>query len=347
MLYKRSKKGPWWVRFSVGGREIRVTSGTDRKELAEQFERQLRERIWREKTLGQEIHYWEEAVERWCEEKKHKRSLERDRYAFAFFAPVLAKRALIDIDRECIERCRQLGGQRKILAAGSVSRNLSFLRSVLNACVKWDWLTSAPRVELPHVKRQDPRWITKEQFERLRKELPPHAAQLAGFAVATGMRRQNVFRLKWRDVDLQSRMARVASSDAKAGKSLGIPLNEDAIAVLRGQSGQHPVYVFTDQRGHAPVGSIKTCWLKAVQRAGLPGFRFHDLRHTWAAWHTLAGTPPMILKELGGWASLAMVERYGALNPGHLADWAGNSSVHKTAQASKNTAKSRGKVDEQ
>jgi hypothetical protein len=39
----------------------------------------------------------------------------------------------------------------------------------------------------------------------------------------------------------------------------------------------------------------------------------------------LEGTPPLILKELGGWASLQMVEKYGYLNPGHLGDWAKNS----------------------
>ena len=53
MLYKRSRKpgAHWWVRFSVKGTEVRQSSGTDSKDLAEAFEQQLREAIWREQNL--------------------------------------------------------------------------------------------------------------------------------------------------------------------------------------------------------------------------------------------------------------------------------------------------------
>ena len=39
-------------------------------------------------------------------------------------------------------------------------------------------------------------------------------------------------------------------------------------------------------------------------------FRFHDLRHTWASWHRQAGTSCDELKDLGGWKSRTMVDRY-------------------------------------
>jgi len=137
------------------------------------------------------------------------------------------------------------------------------------------------------------------------------------------MRSSNIRKLKW--TDIVNGTAFVASRSAKAGKPLGVPLSPEARAILKTQEGAHRVYVFTDHLGRAPVGSLKTCWGKARARAGIPDFRFHDLRHTWAAWHVLKGTPAIILKELGGWASLAMVEKYGHINPGHLSDWADNS----------------------
>lgn len=59
-----------------------------------------------------------------------------------------------------------------------------------------------------------------------------------------------------------------------------------------------------------------------MQRAGLEGFRWHDLRHTWASWHVQAGTPLAVLKELGGWSTLDMVMRYAHLAPEHLAEHA-------------------------
>ena len=40
---------------------------------------------------------------------------------------------------------------------------------------------------------------------------------------------------------------------------------------------------------------------------------FHNLRHTWASWHVRAGTPLMVLKELGGWEHIEMVQKYAHL----------------------------------
>lgn len=329
MLYKRSKstKAHWWTRFSIRGREIRQSSGTNSKALAEVFEQKLRERLWREKTLGEEIHFWEEATERWLKEKAHKRSLVRDKQAFVAFNSYLAGRALIDVEHSGLHNYAT--DLLVLVSAGTVARHLAAVRAVLHACVKWGWLLHAPKVELPHVKRQDPRWITQEQFEALCKELPHHARPIARLAVATGLRSLNVFRLRWSHVDLELGAIRVQSADAKSGRGNSFPLNGDAQKILENQQGLHAMYVFVDHLGRAPIRSLKTCWKKACIRAGLPGLRFHDLRHTWAAWHVLAGTPPMILKELGGWASLAMVERYGAINPGHLSEWADNSSIRK------------------
>lgn len=323
MLYKRSSKpgSHWWVRFSIKGNEIRQSSGTDRKDRAEAFERELRNAVWDEENLGIESHTWEEACERWLKEKAHKRSIERDRQAI---------------------NSLKLTGDLADLGAsvsGVRARELATYRSILNASVRWGWLDKAPKVEMPHAEKHDPRWITKAQFAKLCKELPPHAAAIARFAVATGLRQANIFGLKWENVSRRS--VTLHSRETKTRQAQSVPLNADAQAVLKGQSGLHREFVFTDHRGRAPVASIKTTWLKATKRAGLEGFRFHDLRHTWAAWHVLAGTPPIILKELGGWSSLAMVERYGHLNPGHLADWADNSRTKTGTHVRRKKRKAR------
>lgn len=63
-----------------------------------------------------------------------------------------------------------------------------------------------------------------------------------------------------------------------------------------------------------------TAWQTAVRKAGIEDFRFHDLRHTWASWHRQAGTSCDELKDLGGWKSRSMVDRYAKFATDNLRD---------------------------
>ncbi|MDP7537745.1 MAG: site-specific integrase, partial [Methylococcales bacterium] len=120
-------------------------------------------------------------------------------------------------------------------------------------------------------------------------------------------------------------VAWIHPDQAKARKAIGIPLNEDALAVIRQNIGNHNSYVFT--RNGKPVKKAgSTAWKKALKDAGIENFRWHDLRHTWASWHVQNGTPLNILQELGGWSSYEMVLRYAHLAPEHLAEYAANIS---------------------
>jgi integrase len=87
--------------------------------------------------------------------------------------------------------------------------------------------------------------------------------------------------------------------------------------------------VFPTHRG-GPQAQISTGWKAALKRANIePEFRWHDLRHTWASWHVMSGTPLEVLQRLGGWSSLAMVMRYAHLSPDHLAGFANNAKPWK------------------
>ncbi|MGS0894829.1 tyrosine-type recombinase/integrase [Burkholderia stagnalis] len=93
---------------------------------------------------------------------------------------------------------------------------------------------------------------------------------------------------------------------AKAGKSIGVPLNSNAIRLIRKQTGKHHRFVIV--RNSKRITSCdREQWLAACARANVENFRFHDVRHTRASWHVQSGKPPERLKELDEWPSYDMV----------------------------------------
>jgi integrase len=163
------------------------------------------------------------------------------------------------------------------------------------------------------------RSLSPKEFDRLRRELPPHLADMAVFSIATGLRQANVKGLEWAFVDIERKHAWIPGSKHKYGRPHAVPLNEMALNVLRKQIGKHPTRVFTF--GGEPIMQVNTkAWTKALGRAGIENFRWHDLRHTFATWHRQAGTPTHELQRLGGWKTGSMVERYAHVAPEALQD---------------------------
>jgi integrase len=337
MLYKRPGTPFWWVRFRIRGREVRRSTGTQDRARAEQYEKKLRDDAWGQTRLGEVSRTWNEATTRWLAERKAKRSLQRDIDAFAVANEYFNGLPLREITKERLNKLRQVLEEGR--APSTVVRMLAPIRALLRAAAAdWEWLKEAPSIKMPKLERTEPRFISRQEFERLWRELPPHQQALARFSLETGQRFSAVAKLQWAAVDLKRKHAFVATCSSKSKKPVPMPLNMDAMTVLRSQVGKHETYVFTDHKGRAPIGSIKTAWGKATKRARLMGLKWHELRHTWASWHTMNGTPPIILKELGGWASLAMVERYSHLAVGHLAQWA-QSGTKKGSEHKKKTQK--------
>lgn len=93
-------------------------------------------------------------------------------------------------------------------------------------------------------------------------------------------------------------LAWIHPDEAKAGKAIAVPLNQDALSVLRSRLGIHEVFVFT-YRGKPNKVCCTKRWKDALATAGIEDFRWHDLRHTWASWHVQSGTSLQELMELG------------------------------------------------
>ena len=317
-LYKRPDSRIWWaaIRLPDGSRVCRST-GTANKQEAQEWLDKVRADLWRVHRLGERPSYtWQQAVVRWCEEKAHKATIAGDRAIFRWLDKFFAGRLLHTITRDEIQAIAAVKAQESSRA--TANRHLALVRAVLRrAAGPWQWIEKAPAISLyPEAKRRV-RWLTKEEATRLLQALAPHQRQLMRFALATGLRQSNVLHLKWSQVDLERRTAWIHADEAKGREAIGVPLNEEAMAVLRDELGKHKDAVFTYHR--KPLNSVNTKgWKAGLKRAEIENFRWHDLRHVWATWHVMAGTSLGELQELGAWKSETIVKRYAHFAPEHL-----------------------------
>jgi len=316
-LYRRKDSPYWWVKFPPIRGESKALSrstGTADRRKAQQFHDQLAARRWEQDRLGvRPRHTWDEAAVRWLLETKHKATHGDDKAKLRWLDPYLGGKTLDEIDRTLIDRIKF--EREKVATAATANRYLALIRAILKrASHEWEWLDRVPKFKLFREANEGVRSLTPAEFEQLLAELPEHLADMAVFAVATGLRQGNVKTLEWRYVDLERRHAWIPGSQHKNGRPHAVPLNATAVAVLRRQEGKHATRVFTF-RGR-PIGAVSTrAWTQALKRAGIEDFRWHDLRHTFATWHRQAGTPTYELQRLGGWRTGAMVERYAHVAP--------------------------------
>lgn len=349
-LYRRKGSKTWYVLIYHEGQRIRESTRTaDRKE-AEAYYDELRTRLRNEAKRALTV-TWQDACVKWLGEQDRSKN---DRYIL---------RALDYADRPLAE-CTPASFEPALahLSKSTFNRYRSIIVAVCNL--------SGHKLDLPtkKVKNARLRFLTAEEWQRLYAELPVHLKPLAMFSILTGLRQSNVTQLRWDQVDLNGGKMWIHPDQAKGGKAIGIPLSPDAIAVLRGQSGLSKEWVFPYKgRGRAngkPMVKIKTAWHLALERAGLGQFKrwkddegkthrewigyftWHGLRHTWASWHLMAGTPIETLAKLGGWEDLRMVQKhYGHLASEHLARFAGNALPWSSATATGNSHKEHQAID--
>jgi integrase len=139
-------------------------------------------------------------------------------------------------------------------------------------------------------------------------------------ALNTAMRSQEIKTLRWSQVDLIHRSLIVGKSKTEVGSGRIIPLNQSAAAVLAmwasrtpGASPEH--FVFPACENHKinpgkPIASFRTAWRNATKTAGLPGLRFHDLRHTAITKLAESLTSEQTIMAIAGHVSRRMLEHY-------------------------------------
>lgn len=254
-----------------------------------------------------------DAASLWLIEMAHKRTIEGDRRKLLWLEPQLGHLCLDQIDRFCIAEIGLIKARNT--SPATANRYLALIRSVLRrAAFEWEWISKPPRIQLYRESVKRVRWLSPDHVKALLEQLPVHQREAVIFALATGLRHANVAGLRWSQIDFKRRTAWFFEDEVKNGEELLVSLNDAAIEVLKRRSGQHGEFVFCYR--DKPIGRFTTkVWYKALNRAGIENFRWHDLRHTWASWLVQEGVSLYSLQEMGGWKTPQMVRRYAHLSP--------------------------------
>lgn len=307
------KHGKWFIDYYFEGRRIREGVGAS-KRLAERALAARRGEIAQGRFKLQEVkrspHFEAAAKEYLAWAQDNLRGWRKQQTPLGHLRAFFAGRTLREITPWLIERYKQERGKalvrKRPIRPPTINRELACLKRLFNLAMQWGKVESNP-VRAVKFFREDgrrERVLTPAEIGKLLEACTDHSRPFVLLALHTGMRRGEILGLTWDHVDLAQGV--VTLTRTKNGKVRRVPLNDVVRDTLR-RLPRTGLYVFGGER---PYGDIKTAWRAACRRAGLTGVRFHDLRHTWATYAVLGTGDLRTVQEIGGWSSLALVERY-------------------------------------
>ncbi len=231
----------------------------------------------------------------------------------------------------------------------TTNRKVAILKGLLSRAVEWDVLPYSPLMglkPLPTSKEPRSRFLSEQEEKQLRKVLverefrlrndrdsgnkwratrhrPPlpdlraysfadHIRPMVLLAMTTGMRRGEIFYLKWDDVDLDKGQVTLRAETTKSGKSRSFYLADEPLWVLAEWKKQvnHTGFVFTNPETEMPFDNIYKAWRAILGSAKLEDFRFHDLRHHYASTLEFMNLPLDVIRKRLGHSSLKMTSGY-------------------------------------
>jgi integrase len=303
-LYRRGKT--YWLSITHDGKRIQRSLKTDNKRLAEK----LHARVLMDVVEGR---YFENARAKritfaeMVEKYLNKYGKQRDLYTVRRLLPAFGHLRLADVTTEAVSDYRDV--RLKKVKPATVYQELALMRRMFNVARReWKWVKDNPVSDLSFSvgdSNARDRWLTLEEEQRLIKAASPlWVKSIVVFALNTGMRRGEILNLKWKDVNFKKRIVTVQKS--KNGEKRSIPMTNQLVVVMKGRK-------VIDISGNVfPVtrDAVRDAFERAIDKAEIEDFHFHDMRHTFATRLVQNGVDLYKVKELLGHKTIAMTMRY-------------------------------------
>ena len=212
----------------------------------------------------------------------------------------------------------------KKLSQSTANRHLALLSMMFNVAIQWDLLDRSPTKGVKKFKEDDQkqRFLSPEEIGRLYKAMEAEDNKVAVNALKllllTGCRREEILKLKWDDVGLES--GTIFLPDSKTG-SRYVQLNAAAIKLLQGLE-RVGKFVFPGRHDgkNKPLNNPRKCFTRVLAAAGIEHIRLHDLRHTHASILVNQGASLFVVQKALGHSNPITSQRYSHLSDKTLRD---------------------------
>ena len=253
----------------------------------------------------------------WC--KANNKGYERKKQIIKHLVEVFGDKYLNEITTWEIEKYK-LDRKKSGLKPASVNRPVACLKHMFTKAIEWGFLKENPAKPVKLFKENNKRlrFLSEDEINRLLSVCDGYLRDIVIVALNTGMRKGEIFNLKWQDIDFELKLIHVA--DSKNYESRDIPMNDilyETLKALKEKADPHQEYVFINPKTNKPYDDVKRSFKTALKKANIEDFTFHDLRHTFASHLVMNGVDLMTVKELLGHKDIKMTMRYSHLSPDH------------------------------
>lgn len=311
----------WYIDYYVKGRRKRKKIGHSKK-LALQVLKDVQLKIAKGEYLGvydeKKILFDDYALEYLAYSKANKAwtSYRRDQTNIACLMCFFKGKYLYELTPQLIEQYK--AKRLESVSPASVNRELSCLKHMYTKAIEWGYVKINPAKGVKKLKEPPGRlrYLNSDEIRALITACSDHLRPIVVTALNTGMRKTEILRLRWAQVDLENRKITVINS--KNNESRIIPINQTLFNELSNLSKKSKgEYLFSDGAGQ-PFSDIKRSFSTALRRAGIKDFRFHDLRHTFGSYLVMQGVDLRTVQQIMGHKDIKMTMRYSHLSPEHV-----------------------------
>ncbi|WP_444999617.1 tyrosine-type recombinase/integrase [Halomonas mongoliensis] len=207
-------------------------------------------------------------------------------------------------------------------APATCDRQLMIIRALYAVAMEWELVDRNPAKSVKLFKEDNKRerYLDEAETKRLLDVLLHDENRpvccIVLFLLSTGARLGEALKAKWSDINLTKQTWRIPVSNAKSKKERTVPLNTSALQVLEEAKvvcGDRD-WVFVSPRTGEPFQSITFVWHRLRDKAGLPDFRLHDCRHTYASKLVGSGRTLFEVQQILGHSNPGVTERYAHLS---------------------------------